>query len=75
MTKLIPVFIQGKKWIQISQMSFDQAASLRAWLPKDQLKKLTFQGITLNDCLDFEIYECWFRQSMALGFTTPVMDF
>ncbi|MFN3757828.1 MAG: hypothetical protein ACK4SF_01330 [Algoriphagus aquaeductus] len=56
-------------------MSIDQAASLREWLPKDQLKKLTFQGITLNDCLDFEIYECWFRQSMALGFTTPVMDF
>jgi hypothetical protein len=61
MTKLIPIFIDGKKWIQLSQLSREQADSLRSWLPGNSLKKIFFHGMELIDCLDFDTYEYWFR--------------
>ncbi|MBC6365496.1 hypothetical protein [Algoriphagus sp. AK58] len=75
MTKLIPIFIDGKKWIQLSQLSLDQAKALRDWLPVGCLKKIKFQGITLSECLDFETYEYWFRAQRVGDRKQAVLDF
>lgn len=65
MTKLIPIFIDGKKWIQLSQLPAEQIRAIRSYLPVDSLKKVIFQGLELSDCLDFETYEWWFRNKEA----------
>lgn len=75
MTKLIPIFIEGKKWIQLSQLSSDQAKSLKSRLPVNCLKKISFQGMVLNDCLDFDTYEYWFKSDEILGQRQAVLDF
>jgi hypothetical protein len=74
MTKLIPIFIEGEKWIQISQLSSEQAIKLKSWLPVYSFKKIIFQGMELSDCLKFETYEHWFRSS-DLQVRNPVFDF
>jgi hypothetical protein len=68
MTKLIPIFINGEKWIQVSQLSASQALKLRVSLPIHSFKKIMFQGIELTDCLQFERYEHWFRSVEAQGY-------
>lgn len=75
MTKLIPIFIDGKKWVQLSQLSGEQAKSLKSWLPINSLKKVIFQGMELYDCLDFETYEFWFRTSQVRDQKMPALDF
>ena len=75
MTKLIPIFIDGQSWIQLSQLSSDQAQSLRTWLPVNYLKKITFQGIELSECLDFDVYEFWFMTQEAGERRQAVFDF
>jgi hypothetical protein len=67
MTKLIPIFIDGEKWIQVSQLSASQALKLRVSLPINSFKKIIFQGIELYDCLLFDRYEHWFRSIEAQG--------
>lgn len=75
MTKLIPIFINGQKWIQLSQLSRDEIRALRAWLPMDSLKKIIFQGIELSDCLDFDTYEYWFRSKEVSDQKQALLDF
>lgn len=75
MTKLIPIFIEGKKWIQLSQLSADQAQSLKSFLPVNCLKKLLFHGMELSECLDFDTYEYWFKSHQIVGQRHPVLDF
>ncbi|MFN3996764.1 hypothetical protein [Algoriphagus sp.] len=75
MTKLIPIFIEGKKWIQLSQLSSDQVQSLKSILPVDCLKKVIFQGMELNDCLDFDMYEYWFKSDQISGQRHALLDF
>ncbi|GAB2475395.1 MAG: hypothetical protein EP311_04385 [Cytophagales bacterium] len=75
MTKLIPIFINGQKWIQLSQLSRDEIRALRAWLPMDSLKKIIFQGIELSDCLDFDTYEYWFRTKEVSDQKQALLDF
>lgn len=75
MTKLIPIFIEGEKWIQLSQLSSEQVQSLKSILPVDSLKKVVFQGIELSDCLDFATYEYWFKSDQISGQRQAVLDF
>lgn len=75
MTKLIPIFIEGKKWIQLSQLTGDQARSLKSFLPVNSLKKILFQGIELTECLDFDTYEYWFKSQQMSGMRQSVLDF
>jgi hypothetical protein len=75
MTKLIPIFINGKKWIQLSQLSVDQVRSIKSVLPLDSLKKVVFQGIELNECLDFDTYEYWFKSQHISGQKQALLDF
>ncbi len=75
MTKLIPIFIAGKKWIQLSQLTVDQARSLKSFLPTLSLKKIRFQGIELSDCLDFDTYDYWFKSQQISGQRQALLDF
>ena len=75
MTKLIPIFINGGKWIQLSQLSKDQAAKLKSWLPVSCLKKIMFQGSEFSECLDFETYEYWFRTQQVSEQKQALLDF
>lgn len=74
MIKLIPIFIEGEKWIQVSQLTTEQAIKLKYWLPVNSLKKIMFQGMILSDCLKFDTYENWFRFSEVNG-RNPVFEF
>lgn len=75
MTKLIPIFIEGKTWIQLSQLTVDQARSLKSFLPVLNLKKILFHGIELSDCLDFDTYEYWFKSQQIPGQHQALLDF
>lgn len=75
MTKLIPIIIEGKRWIQISQLDLDQARSLKSILPGNSLKKILFQGIVLIDCLDFVTYEYWFKSQQISSQKQALLDF
>ncbi|SFA75598.1 hypothetical protein [Algoriphagus aquimarinus] len=75
MTKLIPIFINGGKWIQLSQLSKEQSAKLKSWLPVSCLKKIIFQGMEFSDCLDFETYEYWFRTNQVSEQKQALLDF
>ncbi|MBN7814262.1 hypothetical protein [Algoriphagus pacificus] len=75
MTKLVPIFIEGRKWIQLSQLSSKQAAQLKSWLPGNGLKKILFQGIELNECVEFATYEYWFRSHQVTHLNQAALDF
>jgi len=75
MTKLIPIFIEGEKWIQLSQLSTDQIQSLKSILPVDCIKKVVFQGIELSECLDFETYDYWFKSAQISSQRHALLDF
>jgi hypothetical protein len=75
MRKLIPIFIEGKKWIQLSQLNVDQARLLKSSLPLNCLKKILFQGIVLTDCIDFDTYEYWFKSQQISGHQQALLDF
>ncbi len=75
MTKLIPISLNGKHWIQLSQLSSDQAQVLRSWLPVNCIKKIIFQGMEFTDCLDFETYEYWFRTHQVSKQRQALLDF
>ncbi|MBN3581693.1 hypothetical protein JYB64_04790 [Algoriphagus aestuarii] len=75
MTKLVPISIAGRKWIQLSQLSSKHAKQFRSWLPVNSLKKIPFQGIELNECVDFSTYEYWFRSYQETSASHNVLDF
>ena len=75
MTKLIHIFIEGEKWIQLSQLSLDQVKSLKSILPVDCIKKVVFQGIELSECLDFETYDYWFKSEQISNQRQALLDF
>jgi len=75
MTKLIPIFIDGKKWIQLSQLSTEQSRLIKSWLPISSLRKVLFQGMELTDCLDFETYDFWFRTNQVTNDKQAPLDF
>ncbi|KEO72189.1 hypothetical protein [Anditalea andensis] len=76
MNQLIPISIDGIKLIQLSQLSMEQSNELRNILPADSIKKMLYQGLELNDCILFEIYEYWLRnQQFTLRIEETVYDF
>lgn len=75
MTKLVPISIDGGKWIQLSQLSSNHAKQFKSWLPVNSLKKIFFQGIELNECVDFSTYEYWFRSHHASSRNLNSLDF
>lgn len=76
MSRLVPILlINGEKWIQLSQLTTDQVKSLKSVLPVNCLKKLVFQGMELNDCLDFDTYEYWYKSQQISGQRQALLDF
>lgn len=75
MTKLVPISIDGGKWIQLSQLSSKHAKQFKSWLPINSLKKVLFQGIELNECVHFSTYEYWFRSCQASSGSQNALDF
>ncbi|WP_075348926.1 hypothetical protein [Algoriphagus marinus] len=75
MTKLIPIFINGKKWVQLSQLSQDQANVIKSWLPVNSLRKILFHGMEISDCLDFDTYEYWFNSNEVSKQKQAYLDF
>lgn len=67
MTKLIPLIVEGKKIVQLSQLTIDQANDLRSWLPANSLQNLRIQGMDINDCISFETYDYWFKTHHVLS--------
>jgi hypothetical protein len=67
MSRIIPFQIEGKKMIQLGQLTIDQANDLRSWLPKSSLEKVRYQGLELDECVAFETYDYWFRNYHVLG--------
>lgn len=66
MIKLIPLVVEGKRIVQLSQLTIDQANDLRSWLPSNSIKKVNFQGMEINDCISFETYDYWFKTNHSL---------
>jgi hypothetical protein len=76
MTKLIPLIVEGKKIVQLSQLTIDQANDLRRWLPANSIQKLRIQGMEINDCISFDTYEYWFKTHHVLSRTyETILDF
>ena len=76
MTKLIPLIVEGKKIIQLSQLTIDQANDIRSWLPANSLKKLRIQGMEINDCIAYDTYEYWFKSYHILSRSyETILDF
>jgi hypothetical protein len=76
MTKLIPLMVEGKRIVQLSQLTIDQANDLRSWLPANSITKLRIQGMEINDCISFETYEYWFKTHHVLSRSyETILDF
>ncbi|MDF2156300.1 hypothetical protein [Algoriphagus sp. CAU 1675] len=75
MSKLIPISINGSNWIQLSQLSVEQALRLKSWLPVNSLKKINLNGIELNDCVAFDTYLLWFRSHQLYVQRQALLDF
>lgn len=60
MFKLKPLYLNGKKFIQLSQLPIRQANALISWLPVKSIMQLKNDDVELDDCVDYANYEYWF---------------
>jgi len=60
MFKLKPLYLNGKKIIQLSQLPIKQATALLSWLPGHGIFQLKSDDVELGDCVDYSNYEYWF---------------
>lgn len=60
MFKLQPIYLNGKKFIQLSQMPLRQASMLLSWLPGKSILRLKSEEVELDDCVEYSNYEYWF---------------
>ncbi len=75
MTKLIPISIEGERWVQLSQLSKEHAMKLKTWLPVSCFKSIFLHGMELRECISFEIYEYWFCTSQLSDQKSAVFEF
>ncbi len=75
MTKHIPIFIEGEKWIPLTYFSDQEKKSFKEWLPSYRLKKVKLTGLVLTECLDFKTYACWMRLKELSYTKVPIFDF
>lgn len=60
MFKLKPMYLNGKKFIQLSQLPFRQASAFMSWLPGKSILRLWNDGVEMDDCVEYSNYEYWF---------------
>lgn len=75
MTKHIPIYIEGEKWIPLSYFIYQEKKSFKEWLPGYRLKKVKLPGVVLTECLDFKTYACWLRLKELSYTKVPIFDF
>jgi hypothetical protein len=75
MTKHIPIYIEGEKWIPLTCFSDQEKKSFKEWLPSYRLKKVKLPGLVLTECLDFKTYACWLRLKELSYTKVPIFDF
>jgi hypothetical protein len=75
MTKHIPIYIEGEKWIPLTYFSDQEKKSFQEWLPSYRLKKVKMPGLVLTECLDFKTYACWLRLKELSYPKAPIFDF
>lgn len=73
MMKLVPILIDNKRIVQLSQLTIDQANDLRSFLPGSSIKQISYQGMELQDCIDFETYEYWCQTNHVQNGTTSTI--
>lgn len=61
MFKLAPQFLEGLKFIRISELPSEQSQSLMSWLSRNGLLTLSVDGIDMEDCVDYDDYDYWYR--------------
>jgi hypothetical protein len=74
MTKHIPIYIEGEKWIPLTYFSDQEKKSFKEWLPSYRLKKVKLPGLVLTECLDFKTYACWLRLKELSYAKVPIFD-
>ncbi|MDN3668971.1 hypothetical protein QWY93_06495 [Echinicola jeungdonensis] len=74
MNKLVPILIDNKQMIQLSQLTLDQANDLRSFLPVSSIKKMTYRGMELHDCIEFETYKYWLQSHEVEEETSTIWD-
>jgi hypothetical protein len=75
MSKHLPIYIEGEKWIPLTYFSEQEKKSFKEWLPSYRLKKVMLPGVELNECLDFKTYACWLRLKELTYSKSPLLDF
>ena len=75
MTKHIPIYIEGEKWIPLTYFSDQEKKSFKEWLPSYRLKKVKLPGVVLTECLDFKTYACLLRLKELSYTKVPIFDF
>jgi hypothetical protein len=75
MTKHIPIYIEGEKWIPLTYFSDQEKKSFKEGLPSYRLKKVKMPGLVLTECLDFKTYSCWLRLKELSYTKVPIFDF
>ena len=75
MTKHIPIYIEGEKWIPLTYFSDQEKKSFKEWLPSYRLKKVKLPGVVLTECLDFKTYACWLRLKELSYTKVTIFDF
>jgi hypothetical protein len=75
MTKHIPIYIEGEKWIPLTYFSDQEKKSFKEWLPSYRLKKVKMPGLVLTECLDFKTYACCLRLKELSYTKVPIFDF
>ena len=75
MSKHLPIYIEGEKWIPLTYFSEQEKKSFKEWLPGYRLKKVTLPGVVLTECLDFKTYACWLRLKELTYSRSAILDF
>jgi hypothetical protein len=75
MSKHLPIYIEGEKWIPLTYFSEQEKISFKEWLPSYRLKKVMLPGVELTECLDFKTYSCWLRLRELTFSKSPILDF
>ncbi len=75
MSKHLPIYIEGEKWIPLTYFSEQEKKSFKEWLPSYRLKKVMLPGVVLTECLDFKTYSCWLRLKELTFSKSPILEF
>jgi hypothetical protein len=75
-TKAKPHYLSGFWFVPKSEIPGLQWEKLVKGLPKKAIFSLIHEGILIEDCIDYSIYEQWFKRSnLPNSILSPEMQF